>query len=57
MWAKNKYMSKKSNGSANLFGLIGCGIASSLSKKDAYGLNIPLEDLLRAGIGKADCAN
>ena len=50
-------MSKKSNGSANLFGLIGCGIASSLSKKDAYGLNIPLEDLLRAGIGKADCAN
>ena len=42
-------------GSTTLGGLIGGGIAASLSKSDAYGWSIPLGALLGAGIGNAEC--
>ena len=42
-------------GSTTLGGLIGGGIAASLSKSDAYGWTIPLGTLLGAGIGNAEC--
>ena len=38
-----------------LGGLIGGGIAASLSKSDAYGWSIPLGVVLGAGIGNAEC--
>ena len=38
-----------------LGGLIGGGIAASLSKSDAYGWTIPLGVVLGAGIGNAEC--
>ena len=45
----------KCTGSTTLGGLIGGGIAASLSKKDAYGWTIPLGAVLGAGIGNAEC--
>ena len=41
--------------STALGGLIGGGIAASLSKSDAYGWSIPLGALLGASIGNAEC--
>ena len=41
--------------STTLGGLIGGGIAASLSKNDAYGWSIPLGAVLGAGIGNAEC--
>ena len=46
---------KKCNGSTTLGGLIGGGIAASLSRKDSYGWAIPLGAVLGAGIGNAEC--
>ena len=45
----------KCTGSTALGGLIGGGIAASLSKSDAYGWSIPLGAVLGAGIGNAGC--
>ena len=45
----------KCTGSTTLGGLIGGGIAASLSKSDAYGWAIPLGAVLGAGIGNAEC--
>ena len=45
----------KCTGSTTLGGLIGGGIAASLSKRDAYGWSIPLGAVLGAGIGSAEC--
>ena len=45
----------KCTGSTTLGGLIGGGIAASLSKQDAYGWTIPLGAVLGAGIGNAEC--
>ncbi len=42
-------------GSTTLGGLIGGGVAASLSKSDAYGWSIPLGALLGAGFGNAEC--
>ena len=42
-------------GSTTLGGLIGGGIAASLSKSDAYGWSIPLGAVLGAGIGNNEC--
>jgi len=51
-----KYKSApKCTGSTTLGGLIGGGIAASLSKSDAYGWSIPLGAVLGAGIGNAKC--
>ena len=51
-----KYKSDpKCTGSTTLGGLIGGGIAASLSKSDAYGWSIPLGAVLGAGIGNAGC--
>ena len=51
-----KYVSApKCIGSTTLGGLIGGGIAASLSKSDAYGWSIPLGAILGAGIGNAEC--
>ena len=41
--------------STTLGGLIGGGIAASLSKSDAYGWSIPLGVVLGTGIGDAEC--
>ena len=52
------YVDKKNcNGSTTLGGLIGGGIAASLSKKDAYGWSIPLGAVLGAGLGNSECNN
>ena len=45
----------KCTGSTTLGGLIGGGIAASLSKRDSYGWTIPLGAVLGAGIGNAEC--
>ena len=45
----------KCTGSTTLGGLIGGGIAASLSKSDAYSWSIPLGAVLGAGIGSAEC--
>ncbi len=45
----------KCTGSTTLGGLIGGGIAASLSKSDAYAWSIPLGAVLGAGIGNAQC--
>ena len=45
----------KCTASTTLGGLIGGGIAASLSKKNAYGWTIPLGAVLGAGIGNAEC--
>ena len=45
----------KCTGSTTLGGLIGGGIAASLSKSDAYAWSIPLGAVLGAGIGNAEC--
>ena len=45
----------KCTGSTTLGGLIGGGIAASLSKRDSYGWSIPLGAVLGAGIGNAEC--
>ena len=45
----------KCTGSTMLGGLIGGGIAASLSKSDAYGWSIPLGAVLGATIGNAEC--
>jgi hypothetical protein len=45
----------KCTGSTTLGGLIGGGIAASISKNDAYGWSIPLGVVLGAGIGNAEC--
>ena len=51
-----KYKSvPKCTGSTTLGGLIGGGIAASISKSDAYGWSIPLGAVLGAGIGNAEC--
>ena len=52
----NYVTSKNCNGSTTLGGLLGGGIAASLSKKDAYGWAIPLGAVLGAGIGNAECS-
>ena len=56
---RTSYMKYKSvpkcTGSTTLGGLIGGGIAASLSKRDAYGWSIPLGAVLGAGIGNAEC--
>ena len=52
----NYVVSKKCNSSTTLGGLIGGGIAASLSKKDAYGWAIPLGAVLGAGISNAECS-
>ena len=46
---------QKCTGSTTLGGLIGGGIAASLSKSDAYAWSIPLGAVLGAGIGNAQC--
>ena len=46
---------KKCTGNTTLGGLIGGGLAASLSQKDAYGWSIPLGAVLGAGIGNAGC--
>jgi hypothetical protein len=52
------YVSQKNcNGSTTLGGLIGGGIAASLSHEDAYSWSIPLGAVLGAGIGNASCSN
>lgn len=53
-YVKNEH-SKKCTGSTTLGGLIGGGLAASLSNKDAYGWTIPLGAVLGAGIGNAEC--
>ena len=51
-----KYKSApKCTGSTTLGGLIGGGIAASLSKREAYGWSIPLGAVLGAGIANAEC--
>ena len=45
----------KCTGNTTLGGLIGGGIAASLSKSDAYSWSIPLGAVLGAGIGNAGC--
>ena len=45
----------KCTGNTTLGGLIGGGIAASLSKNDAYGWTIPLGAVLGAGIANAEC--
>ena len=45
----------KCTGSTMLGGLVGGGVAASLSKSDAYGWSIPLGAVLGAGIGHAEC--
>ena len=45
----------KCSASTTLGGLIGGGIAATLSKSDAYGWSIPLGAVLGAGIGNAGC--
>ena len=45
----------KCTGSTMLGGLIGGGIAASLSKSDAYAWSIPLGAVLGAGIGNNEC--
>ena len=45
----------KCTGSTTLGGLIGGGIAASLSKSDAYGWSIPIGAVLGAGIGNVQC--
>ena len=56
---KVKYLNykpiKKCTENTTLGGLIGGGLAASLSKKDAYGWSIPLGAVLGAGIGNAGC--
>ena len=52
------YVSQKNcSGSTTLGGLIGGGIAASLSHQDAYSWSIPLGAVLGAGIGNASCSN
>jgi len=46
---------KKCTASTTLGGLIGGGIAASLSESNAYGWSIPLGAVLGAGIGNAEC--
>ena len=53
-YVNHKY-EKKCTGSTTLGGLIGGGIAASLSKRDAYAWTIPLGAVLGAGIGNAEC--
>ena len=51
-----KYQSAPNcSGSTTLGGLIGGGIAASLSKSDAYGWSIPLGAVLGASIGNTEC--
>ena len=45
----------KCTSSTTLGGLIGGGLAASISKRDAYGWTIPLGAVLGAGIGNAEC--
>ena len=45
----------KCNGSGTLGGLLGGGLAASLSKKDAYGWSILLGAVLGAGLGRSGC--
>ena len=45
----------KCTASTTLGGLIGGGIAASISKSDAYGWAIPLGAVLGAGFGNAEC--
>tara|TARA_Y100001978_G_C23670061_1_gene423255 strand:+ start:764 stop:1216 length:453 start_codon:yes stop_codon:yes gene_type:complete len=45
----------KCTGSSTLGGLIGGGIAASISNNDAYAWSIPLGAVLGAGIGNAEC--
>ena len=46
---------KKCTGNTTIGGLIGGGLAASLSKKDAYGWSIPFGAVLGAGVGNAGC--
>ena len=45
----------KCTSSTTLGGIIGGGLAASLSKRDAYSWTIPLGAVLGAGIGNAEC--
>ncbi len=51
----NQQSAPKCTTNTMLGGLIGGGIAASLSKSDAYGWSIPLGVVLGAGIGNAEC--
>ena len=51
----NYEIAPKCTASTTLGGLIGGGIAASLSRTDAYGWTIPLGAVLGAGIGNAEC--
>ena len=51
----NHRPSPKCSSSTTLGGLIGGGIAATLSKSDAYSWAIPLGAVLGAGIGNAEC--
>ena len=51
----NHYSAPKCTASTTLGGLIGGGIAASLSNNDAYAWTIPLGAVLGAGIGNAEC--
>ena len=46
---------KKCTGNTTIGGLIGGGLAASLSKKDAYSWSIPLGAVLGAGLGNSAC--
>ena len=48
-------LAPKCTRSITLGGLIGGGLAASLSKRDAYGWAIPLGAVLGAGIGNTEC--
>ncbi len=51
----NNQSAPKCTTNTMLGGLIGGGIAASLSKSDAYGWSIPLGVVLGAGIGNSEC--
>ena len=52
---KNNNSQKNKNCKRTLGSLIGGGIASAISNKDAYAWAIPLGVVLGGGIGNADC--
>ena len=51
----NNGSTRKCSGNRTIGGLIGGGLAASLSQKEAYGWSIPLGAVLGAGIGNAGC--
>ena len=53
-YANNKH-ARKCKTSATLGGLIGGGIAATLSKRDSYGWTIPLGAVLGASLSNSEC--